>query len=147
MIKISKLADYALQIMQVLMTAEHCLSAAKCAEKTKISVSTVSKVLKILTDAGIVISEQGAKGGYQLSRLPQMITLAQLVTAVDGPLALTECSKSTYHCPQDHVCGHQRNWQTISQIIFNVLDQVSLKDMSNTLSAEKVQVLQFVRNK
>lgn len=144
MIRISKLADYALQVLQVVMASDQCLSANKCAEKTRISVATVSKLLKILLEAKLLVSEKGAKGGYLLSRPPETITLADLVSAIDGPLALTECSKLAYDCPHEKFCGQQENWQTISQIIFNVLSQISLRDMARKVSAADVQVLQFL---
>ena len=138
------MADYGLQILQAVMAADQHLSAAKCAKKTGISVATVSKILKMLHEDGLLISEKGAKGGYRLSQPPETITLTQLISAIDGPLALTECSKLAYDCPQEKFCGQQENWQTISQIIFNVLNQISLKDMAKKLSADKIQVLKFV---
>lgn len=144
MIKISKMADYAMQILSILMQQDGCMSVAKCAEKTALSEATVSKVSKALVEAGILVSLKGAKGGYQLAIPPETISLARIVGAIDGPLALTECSKENHCCPQQASCIQQHNWKTISQIIFDVLDRISLADMAMDLSQEKVRILQFM---
>ncbi len=129
MIKISKLADYAISICHALMSEPASLSAAKIAKKTLIPEPTVSKILKLLTDADLLVSVQGPKGGYQLAKSAEKISLAELITAIDGRPALTECCKTAYDCARDNVCGQQSNWKKINELVFAVLEGVSLQDM------------------
>ncbi len=146
MIKISKLADYAIHIVHV-MTAQDCLSTSKIAEKSGIPEPTVSKILKKLTESKMLMSLQGPKGGYQLAKSAVKISLAELITAMDGKPAMTECCKKEYDCAQDSVCGQQHNWQMVNHLIFSVLDQISLQDMKTAISKKKVahiQALQFI---
>lgn len=146
MIKISKLADYAIQIAQVLIE-NNCLSASKIAEKSGIPEPTVSKILKKLTEAKILISLQGPKGGYQLLKPAEKISLADLITAMDGKPAMTACCSKDYDCAQDPVCHQQHNWQMINHLIFSVLNRISLLDMKNTITKtqmEKIQALHFI---
>lgn len=148
MIKISKLADYAIRIVHALI-AQDCLSASKIAEKSSIPEPTVSKILKKLTESNMLISLQGSKGGYQLTKSAEKISLAELITVMDGKPAMTECCKGDYDygCAQDSVCGQQHNWKMVNHLIFSVLDQISLQDMKTVISKKKVadiQALQFI---
>ena len=117
MIKISKLADYAIQIMHVLIEKQ-AVSASKIAEKSGIPEPTVSKILKKLTEAKILISSLGQKGGYQLTKMPEKISLAELITAIDGKPAMTTCCQAAYDCAQDAFCNQQHNWRVINHLIF-----------------------------
>lgn len=148
MIKISKLADYAIQIIHALMSHD-CLSASKLAEKTAIPEPTVSKVLKKLAESRLLLSVQGSKGGYQLAKAAEEISLAELITVMDGKPAMTECCKKDYDsgCAQESVCGQQSNWQVVNHLVFSVLDQISLQDMKTAISKKKIadiQALQFM---
>lgn len=129
MIKISKLADYAISIVHALMPATESLSAAKIAKKALIPEPTVSKILKLLTEANLLISVQGPKGGYQLTKSAEKISVAELVTAIDGELALTQCCKTAYDCARNSVCDQQSNWKKINDMVFSVLEGVSVWDM------------------
>lgn len=141
------MADYATRLMHVLAKSEARLSATKVAELSSMPLATVSKILKLLSEAGLLSSTQGAKGGYLLANSPQKISLAKLVVAVDGPVALTSCVANEASCAYSAACDQQENWQTISQIVFNVLDQISLADMLGQVSQEKIDVLNFVPSK
>ena len=130
MLKLSKLTDYATVILSYMakdLTNMH--AAQEVAEETGITQPTVSKVLKLLVRAKVVTSVRGAKGGYLLARSPEKITVAAVINALEGPIALTECSASHKHC--DHVagCDIQGNWSLINQKIFNALESVTLADM------------------
>lgn len=129
MIKISKLADYSIHIIHALMSETEYTSAAKIAQKTLIPEPTVSKILKKLTHSHLVMSTQGSTGGYQLSKSAEKISLAELITVMDGKPAMTECCKKEYDCARDHVCGQQSNWKKINKIVFSVLENISVKEM------------------
>lgn len=137
MLKISKLADYATVVMNFLATkAGERYSAAQVAAETHITAPTVSKILKLLNEAQLVNSERGVNGGYQLVDVPENISLAEIITAIDGRPAITECSKEEDNCcTRDDICELRGNWQLINRVVFNVLDSLSLADMNRPLTA------------
>lgn len=135
MLKISRLADYATIILNFLAKApEGCFSAAVISEGVKVNPPTVSKILKMLAEAGLVTSTRGSAGGYCIARPAEEITLAQIITSIDGMPALTDCAKSGGQCMIDSDCHLRSNWQTINKIVFDVLEKYSLKDMGQRLS-------------
>lgn len=131
MLKLSKLTDYATVILSYMaknytqMHATHEIS-----EVTGITQPTVSKILKLLVKAKILSSIRGAKGGYILAKIPEKISVATVICAIEGPIALTECSASHKNCEQAAGCEVQGNWGLINQKIFNALESVSLADMA-----------------
>lgn len=134
MIKISKLADYGTVVMHCLSRHQNQrFSAVVISQKTCIATPTVSKVLKLLNDAGLVTSARGSQGGYQLAKAPEKISLADIITTIDGAPALTECSSSDSLCVHDHHCELRGNWQYINRVIYSVLDKLSLLDMGCSL--------------
>lgn len=134
MLKISRLADYATTVMTILASGKtERYSAAQIARTTPLSAATVSKVLKLLNEGKLVNSERGVNGGYQLARAPQSISIADIITAVDGKPAMTECSRDANRCEHNAVCGVRENWQLINTLIFDVLDSLNLADMQKPL--------------
>ena len=103
--------------------------AVEIAEVTGIALPTVSKILKILLKAGVLSSQRGAKGGYNLSRAPEKITVAAVISALEGPIALTECTASHKSCEQAAGCRIQGNWHLLNQRIAFALESVTLADM------------------
>lgn len=137
MIKISRLADYSVMIMRFLsLHAEEKLSAASISTETHINLPTVSKVLKLLSDAKLLTATRGAMGGYALERTADQITVADIISAIDGKPAITVCSTESTSCEHDHHCGLRDNWQFINRIIFDVLNTVTLQDMCQPLHEE-----------
>ncbi|MCK4842080.1 MAG: SUF system Fe-S cluster assembly regulator [Methylococcales bacterium] len=130
MLKLSKLTDYATVILShMAKDPQHMYASQEIAEVTGIGQPTVSKVLKILVKAKVLTSIRGAKGGYLLARAPDAITVATIITALEGPIALTECTASHQNCEQASGCEIQGNWGLINQKIFNTLESVTLADM------------------
>jgi FeS assembly SUF system regulator len=123
----SKLADYATVLMVYLARQDPQLSNAReIALRTHIAVPTVSKLLKRLTAAKLLISVRGVQGGYRLQRQPAHISAAEIIYAVDEYRGLTECSMQPNACSLQAVCNIQGNWRLISQSIEAALDSVSL---------------------
>ncbi|MEO7935451.1 MAG: SUF system Fe-S cluster assembly regulator, partial [Dokdonella sp.] len=92
MLRVSKLTDYATVVMTCLAeSGDEVLSAQWLAERSRLEVPTVSKVLKQLAGAGLVDSWRGVNGGYRLAREPKAISVADIVTAMEGPIGMTEC--------------------------------------------------------
>jgi FeS assembly SUF system regulator len=130
MLKLSKMTDYATVILSVIAKDKARVHVAlEIADVTGIALPTVSKILKILTRAGVLSSTRGAKGGYSLAREPERITVATVISALEGPIALTECSVSHKGCDQASGCRIQGNWHLINQKIAQALESVTLADM------------------
>lgn len=145
MLKISRLADYATLIMSCFAKQPRArYSAAILAQKTQIALPTVSKILKLLSEAGLLISKRGVNGGYELATKPERISVAAIVTAIDGEFALTECSQATYSCQQNHTCELSGNWQFINQVISDLLESISLVDMTHSVESIPIH---FYQNK
>lgn len=135
MIKISRLADYGLVILNFLAShPDQCLSAATVAEKTGIALPTVSKVLKLLNEAAVIHSVRGPSGGYRLVKAPVQINLAEIIAAVDGKPALTECCQPDHGCVHDSHCALRHNWRLINQVVIQVLSQFTLADLTQPLT-------------
>ncbi len=129
MLKLSKLTDYATVILSFMAKNDDCYSSQEIAEATGITQPTVSKILKRLVKMQVLTSIRGAKGGYLLARKPEKITLATVIKALEGPIALTECSASHKNCEQAQGCEIQGNWDLINKTVFNALESVTLADM------------------
>ncbi|MDD5632413.1 MAG: Rrf2 family transcriptional regulator, partial [Methylococcales bacterium] len=89
-----------------------------------------------LLNAKVLISTRGAKGGYALAKAPEKITIASVISALEGPIALTECSISQQGCEQASGCEIRGNWGLINQTIHNALESVTLADMNIPVRAQ-----------
>ena len=136
MLRVSKLTDYATVVMTVLAGASDSpatvLSAQDLAARARLELPTVSKLLKQLAHAGLVESFRGVNGGYRLARIPEQISIAEIVIAMEGPIGMTECSAHAGQCDHEPHCGVRVNWQRINQTIAHALANVSLADMLKT---------------
>jgi FeS assembly SUF system regulator len=130
MLKLSKLTDYATVILSHLAKDKSRVQGAvEIAEITGISFPTVSKILKMLVKSSVLVSVRGAKGGYALAKSPDKITIASVINALEGPIALTECSASHKGCEQASGCRIQGNWHLINERVSQALESVTLADM------------------
>lgn len=130
MLRISRLTDYGTVLLAHLATnQESVCSAADVAAATGIAVPTVSKLLKSLGRAGLVVSKRGASGGYQLAHDPREISAADVIDALEGPVSITECSASDSHCEHEGVCSVGGAWRRINVAIRGALDDISLNDL------------------
>ena len=130
MLRVSKLTDYATVVMTCLAgDGDGVVSAQALAERARLEVPTVSKLLKQLAQAGLVASTRGINGGYRLARAAERITIADIVTAMEGPIGMTECSAHSGLSDLESHCGVRVNWQRINQAIAGALSNVTLADM------------------
>lgn len=130
MLRIAKLTDYSLLIMsQMAKEPESVLSATLLAERLLLSVPTVSKILKMLSDAGLVNSVRGAEGGYHLAHSPKEITIADVLNAMEGELAMMECCLRKNLCQREASCAIRLNWQKINTQVASLLASFTLVDM------------------
>ena len=133
MLRISKLADYATLIMSYLaLHSNQIFSAVAIAKQIHLAVPTVSKILKILAEAKLVISQRGAAGGYKIARSAEDITVAELVSAIEGYPSLTECCSSSA-CALDSLCAIKDNWKMINKVMMSALASLTLQDMLQPL--------------
>ena len=131
MFRLSKLADYATVLMASLSQDEGgMLSAQALAERTRLEGPTVSKLLKQLAQADLVVSTRGASGGYRLSRAAAEITIADIIAAIEGPLGMTECSIHSGLCGRENYCSVSGNLRKISAAVESALRAVTLVDMA-----------------
>ncbi len=130
MLKISKLTDYSTVVMAYLAQFPEKMHNAKdITAQTHIALPTVSKILKALTKSGLLLSHRGAHGGYSLANAAMQITIADIITAMEGKPGLTECSHNNTLCALQPTCTISGNWQTISSIVYKTLEKISLQDM------------------
>ena len=130
MLKISRLADYGVVVMRYLaFVPDRSVASAEVGACTWISLPTVRKVMKQLSSAGLIVSEQGATGGYRLARKAGEITVANMIAAIDGETALTDCSISSELCDKHACCDVRLPWQRINKMVTSVLEGVSLEEM------------------
>ena len=135
MLRISKLTDYATVILARLAAEpERRFTAAQIAAETHLASPTVSKLLKQLHRQGLVMSTRGAAGGYVLARSAAAITAAQILDALDGPVALTECSGSSSHCGIERTCRVGHSWQRVNLAIRRSLQEISLLELAGLSS-------------
>jgi FeS assembly SUF system regulator len=129
MLRISKLTDYAILLMVELTREREMLSAHALAERIGVEVPTASKVLKLLAGGGLLESFRGASGGYRVNRKAAEISVAEVIAAIEGPIAMTECSVEEGLCSQEDSCELRGNWQRISLAVADALHKVSLAEM------------------
>jgi FeS assembly SUF system regulator len=134
-LRISKLTDYGTVVLAHLAGASGAVcSAAEVSDATGIAVPTVSKLLKSLGRAGLVISTRGSNGGYQLSRPAHEISAASVIDALEGPVSITECSASDSHCDYESICNVGNAWQRINVAIRRALEDINLTDLTRVNS-------------
>jgi FeS assembly SUF system regulator len=130
MLRISKMSDYAILLMVELARDREVLSAHALSERVRVEVPTASKVLKLLAGNGLLESFRGANGGYRVTRGAADINVAEVIAAIEGPIAMTECSVEQGLCNQEDSCELRGNWQRISLAVAEALQQVSLAEMA-----------------
>lgn len=131
MLRLSKLTDYATVLLCRLAVLRGLHTAADLAGATGLAEPTVRKLLKRLTQAGVVESARGTNGGYQLARSPSAISAAEIIDAIEGPVAITECSGHHSACDIQGHCAVGSKWQRISESIHQALTEVSLAQLAD----------------
>jgi FeS assembly SUF system regulator len=129
MLRITKLSDYGFILLTHMANSDdvQLYNAKDLSAACGIALPTVSKVLKILTQGGVLQSHQGSKGGYALTHPADKISVASIIEAVEGPVALTDCS-SADGCERD--CPVSASWQKVNHTVIGALQRLSLADMA-----------------
>ena len=142
MLRISKLADYGTQILLVMAgKPDELHKAPNLAIATRVPVATVSKILKRLQKAQLLLSQRGSQGGYRLAQTPDEINLVRVVAALDGDIAMTECGQKHSCCDIEQHCTAKNNWSVITQAVNDVLSHITLTQMLQPLTVKEVPVV------
>jgi FeS assembly SUF system regulator len=138
MIRMTKQTDYAIVVMTHLASGDESArqNARDLAALTSLPAPMVSKTLKSLARAGLLVSHRGAKGGYSLARSPEDIAVVEIIEAMEGPIAFTQCSDSVAdNCAHQTGCPVTGHWQRITRVVWQALAGIRLADMTRTSAA------------
>lgn len=138
MFKFSKKADYGLMAVQYIASIQYgdvagarLVNTKEIAEEYQIPVELLAKVLQTLAKHGIIESQNGPKGGYLLARNARAITIAQVLEAIEGPLAITDCyhEKEASSCLQHEHCNIRTPLLKVQSSIQQLLNSMTVADM------------------
>jgi FeS assembly SUF system regulator len=138
MFRLSRLTDYAVALLTRMASDDKMVWAAPdLADQSGLPLPTVSKILKQLAKTGVLRAQRGASGGYRLAHRPAVITVAMIVEAMDGPIAITDCADGGDHsCQIETVCPMSQNWNRINQAIRQALSSLNLSEMADGAAAQ-----------
>ncbi|MES2729456.1 MAG: SUF system Fe-S cluster assembly regulator [Pseudomonadota bacterium] len=133
MLRISKMADYAIVVLADLADApqDNVATSVAVAARTSIPEPTVAKVMKPMTKSGWLVAQRGARGGYKLAQPLAGIAVSDVITLFDGPLTLTNCGDDTdaHQCKVGMACRVRGRWAKVSQALHDTLRQISVADL------------------
>src|SRR5713226_8726844 len=135
MFRVNKLTDYGIVLMaHVARCQEHSVhSASGLAEETHLPLPTVSKLLRQLSDHGLLVSHRGVKGGYTLPRDASQISIADIILALEGPIGFTECGTEPGSCDMEPSCAIKVNSRLIGDVLREALEKVMLSDLNQRM--------------
>jgi len=143
-IRLAKLTDYGLVLMTFMARRRSPVHTARdLAAASKLPLPTVSKLLKQLLQSGLLVSHRGMNGGYSLAKEPAEISLAEIIAAIEGPIALTECSTDvTGLCDLELSCPAKANQRIVSQVVRGALQKVALSDLIQPMQLTPIHDVQ-----
>lgn len=136
MLRITKQSDYGIVLMTLFAgTGEGRVHSTRdLAAGANLPLPTVSKILKALARAGLLRSHRGVKGGYRLARDPAHISVEEIIRALEGPIAITECIDDDSMCEIEGTCPVRTNWQRINSAVKDALAAIPLSEMAAQVS-------------
>jgi FeS assembly SUF system regulator len=147
MIRLSRITDYGIVLMVRLAQSpdDEARNARNLAAESDLPAPVVSKVLKTLAREGLLSSQRGSKGGYSLARNAEDISVPEMITALEGPISLTECSAHPGACSQESSCGVREPWQRINVAVHDALSKITLADLAMPDVAGSIVPLRALR--
>lgn len=137
MFRINKLTDYAAVLLVDMARSGRIRSAQQISTDTGVPLPTVAKVMKLLAREGLVTSLRGAGGGYGLGRPAEQITVAHMIQAIEGPIALTSCvdvedapREREDDCGIEAFCSMHSHWNRVNAAVHQALSSLSLAEMA-----------------
>jgi FeS assembly SUF system regulator len=135
MIRITKQTDYGVVLLtHMAVHADHQYNAPDLAAEAHLPLPMVSKILKLLAREGVLVSHRGVKGGYGLARPPRAISMAEIIAALEGPIAITECIEEVGDCAHERLCPVRSNWHRINEALLAALQGITLAEMIHPLA-------------
>ena len=137
MIRMTKLTDYGFILLTYMAYTEAggMYNARDLSGATSLPRPMVSKILKTLARGGILTSHRGVKGGYSLARMADKIQVADIISALEGPIAIAECigEGGDSRCTMERLCPVRVNWRRINQAVREALERITLDEMTQPL--------------
>ena len=133
MLRMTKATDYSIVILAHFAQEESrtVRTARDIAGKTHLPLPMVTKTMKLLAQKRFLVSQRGVKGGYQLAHEPKDLSVADIISAIEGPITLTECgAERTTQCPVGDSCNVREPWQVINQAVLETLKGIHLGTMA-----------------
>jgi FeS assembly SUF system regulator len=136
MIRITKQTDYGIVLLtHMAVHADRQYNAPDLAAEAHLPLPMASKILKLLAREGVLISHRGVKGGYSLARPPHAVSMAEIIAALEGPIAITECIDEAGDCAHERLCPVRSNWHRINEALLVALQGITLAEMVHPLAA------------
>ena len=130
MIRLNRMTDYGIVVMTHLADGGGVHTAPEIAEATGLARPTVAKLLKVLTQNGLAVSQRGVRGGYALARPPEDVSMAEAIEALDGPVALAGCVTDSHEgCDRELLCAMSGSWNRVNAAIRATLEKITLAEM------------------
>ena len=143
MVRLSKFTDYGLVLMACIAQRQQefpLRTARDLSEQSKLPLPTVSRLLKMLMQGGLLVSRRGIQGGYSLAKEPEEISLLEVIAALEGPVALTECSTDISGlCDLEGCCSIKNNQRLINKAVRGALANISIQDLIHPLKLTTIQ--------
>jgi FeS assembly SUF system regulator len=135
MFRMTRLTDYGMVLLTCVARDPRgpARSARDLADEARLPRPTASKILKRLAHHGLLVTRRGVKGGFALARPPEEIAVAEVVSAMEGPVAITVCSTHGERCGLERVCGVRNNWRRINRAVYEAMSGITLADMIRPL--------------
>ena len=138
MLRINKLTDYGVMLLaEMAAEPERKFTPMTLAKTLELPKPTVTKLLKQMAGAGLLASSRGKNGGYRLKIAPEELSIAAVLTVLEGPLALTECSLGPGVCRIEKQCRIGKGWQQINHALYSSLEQLSLAALAKPVQSGK----------
>ncbi len=132
MFRLNRLTDYGVVVLSQMSRSPNDLHTAhQISQETAVPLPTVAKLLNALAHEHLIESHRGAAGGYTLKRPAAEISVAEVIQALEGPIALTACVEGSEHdCDVAALCPMRGNWDRVNKAIYGALSEVTLADMA-----------------
>jgi FeS assembly SUF system regulator len=142
MIRMTRLTDYGIMLLTLFARdGKHPMKSARdLSEEGKLPLPTVSKILKLLAKNGLLEAHRGVRGGFTLSRVPDKITMAEVIGALEGPVGVTDCCAPSSDCGIEKSCIVKSNWMKINRVVLGALDRITLAEMTHPIAFDTAPV-------
>jgi FeS assembly SUF system regulator len=147
MLRVTKLTDYGIVILTYFAAHRHnTYNARDISKMVLLPLPVVSKVLKLLSRAGLLVSKRGIKGGYDLAHSPEEITVTAIIQALEGPIAVMECTDANRDCDLETRCPVRTNWHLINHALQSAMGKITLAEMTQPMDQPLFTLSLPVRN-